>query len=77
MNLWRKIWRFFNPPKLVEKSTTDLEDGNVHVKLSRGWVKAGLMKQNRKTSWVKLWDGNIIKRRNKMVKQLAHKNKEG
>jgi len=66
--LWQKIWAFFHPPELIEKPATDLEDGNVMVKLSRGWVKAGLIKQNSHTSWVKLWDGHIIKRRNRMVK---------
>ncbi len=66
--IWRAIWAFFNPAPLEDKRSVDLVGGNVYVELTRGWVRAGLIKQNWHTCWVKLWDGHIIKRRNRKVK---------
>lgn len=62
--LWRRIWKFFFPPKIeTQKRSVDIVGGNCKVRLSRGWVQAMLVKKNIKTCWVRLWDGNVIKRR--------------
>jgi len=63
INLFKRL---FHRPKHIKE--IEVEAGDCKVLLTKGWRGAYLVKRNKLTCWVRLFDMNVIKRRNRQVK---------
>jgi len=62
--------RLFHRPKPIKEIEIEIESGDCKARITKGWTSAYLVKKNKRTCWVRLFDWNIIKRKNRQVKIL-------
>ena len=66
--LIRFFKRLFKRSEPISDVKVEVERGDCKVKLTKGWVSAYLVKRNKRTCWVQLFDMSIINRKNRLIK---------